>query len=131
MGSICECPTKDNFQYQKLVIADGKSSADGCWKRWPRELERIAAFFRVKENPGMPDDKNKSYYAVRARGEHALASASKHPNVARIHSELAAEYERRADTPNKETLSLFTKSHKGLDQSVASTAGTEARLVFE
>lgn len=131
MGSICECPTKDNFQYQKLVIADGKSSADGCWKRWPRELERIAAFFRVKENPGMPDDKNKSYYAVRARGEHALASASKHPNVARIHSELAAEYERRADTPNKETLSLFTKSHEGLDQSDASTAGTEARLVLE
>ena len=120
---------KKSFQYQKLVIDDGKSSADGGWKRWPRELERIAAFFRV--NPDMPDDKNKSYYAARARGEHALASASEHPNVARIHSELAAEYERRADTPNKETLSLFTKSHEGLDQSDASTAGTEARLVLE
>ena len=123
--------SKKSSQYQDLVIDDGKSPADGCWKRWPRELERIAAFSRVKENPDMPNDKNNSYYAARARGEPALASASKHPNVARIQSELAAEYERRADTPNKETLSLFTKSHEGLDQSDASTAGTEARLVLE
>ena len=66
MGNICEYSTAEEYQYQHLVMDDGKSSAESCWKRWPRE-HRIAAFYRAKENPDMPDDKNKSYYAARAR----------------------------------------------------------------